>query len=101
MTTESVVEMLQRPRDMRNINRNIIIVYLLRSVNLPPLGDDMNLYDNIKEIADRKGLSIREVERRASLGNSTVRKWNDISPSVENLIKVAKVLKVKPNRLLK
>lgn len=101
MTTESVVEMLQRPRDMRNINRNLIIVYLLRSVNLPPLGDDMNLYDNIKEIADRKGLSIREVERRASLGNSTVRKWNDISPSVENLIKVAKALKVKPNRLLK
>lgn len=61
----------------------------------------MNIYNNVKKIADRKGFSIRKLEREAGIGNGTIRRWGDVSPSVENLIKVANVLGVYPERLLK
>ena len=61
----------------------------------------MNLYNNVKKIADRKGFSIREVERMAKIGNGSIRRWETQSPSVNNLMKVAKALGVDPERLLK
>ena len=59
------------------------------------------IIENIRRLADAKGLSIRAVERKAGLSNGTIGKWDEHSPSVENLAAVASVLKVTVNRLLK
>ena len=59
------------------------------------------IIDNIQRIADEKGLSIRSIERKAGLSNGTISKWDDHSPTVDNLTAVASVLKVSVNKLLK
>ena len=61
----------------------------------------MNIYNNVKKIADRKGISIRQLEIKAGVGNGRIRRWETESPTVDNLIKVAKALGVYPERLLK
>lgn len=58
------------------------------------------LYDRIKDICKEKGVSVASVEKDAGLGSGAISKWNVSSPTVENLQAVAKVLKVKVNKLL-
>lgn len=58
------------------------------------------VYDNIKRIADKKGLSIAEIESRANLGNGIIGKWRKSSPTVDKLVAVAKVLDVRVSKLL-
>lgn len=58
------------------------------------------IFDKIKEICNEKGISIASLERSAGLSNGTISKWNDSSPTVENLQAVAKVLKVKIYKLI-
>lgn len=58
------------------------------------------IYDKIKEICKKKGMSISSVEEKAGLGNGTITKWNTSSPTVENLKAVADVLKVRVSKLL-
>ena len=62
---------------------------------------DMTIYENIKEIADRKGLTIKDIETKAGLSNGSIGSWRESSPTVVNLSKVAKVLKVSINRLVR
>lgn len=50
------------------------------------------IYDNIVEHAKEKGVSIREIERVCVLSTGSVCKWNDVSPSVRTLRKVADFL---------
>ena len=52
------------------------------------------LYDKIKSLADERGLTIRQVERAAELGNGTIGGWRTAAPTLENLRKVAVVLQV-------
>lgn len=59
------------------------------------------IYDNIKVICKEQGISISQLEKKAELSNGIVSKWNDSSPTIENLQAVAKVLKVKIERLIK
>ena len=59
------------------------------------------IYDNIKAIADKKGLSIAEIEKRAQIGNGIIGKWKESAPNVDSLVKVAKVLNVSINTLTK
>lgn len=61
----------------------------------------MNIYENIKEIADHKGLTIKEVERRAGLSNGSIGSWRKVSPTIGGLVKVSTVLKVSVNRLIR
>lgn len=58
------------------------------------------LYDKIREICKAKGISIGSLEKQAGLGNGTISKWNNASPTVDNLNAVAKILKVKVDKLL-
>ena len=58
------------------------------------------IYDKIKEICKAQGISVTAVEKEAGLGNGTISKWNDVSPTVDNLKAVARVLKVKVDKLL-
>jgi transcriptional regulator with XRE-family HTH domain len=59
------------------------------------------IYDNIKALADKKGISIAEVEKRAQIGNGIIGKWKESNPNVDSLVKVAKVLNVSINTLVK
>ena len=58
------------------------------------------IYDKIKEICKAQGISVAAVEKGAGLGNGTISKWNEVSPTVDNLKAVARVLKVKVDKLL-
>lgn len=58
------------------------------------------LYDKIKEICKEKGMSVASVEKEAGLSNGVIGKWNKSSPTVENIQAVAKVLKVKVDKLI-
>ena len=61
----------------------------------------MNIYNKVKKIADRKGFSLRQVERNAGIANGSIYRWKTQSPTVDNLLKVAKALGVYPERLLR
>ena len=59
------------------------------------------IYDNIREVAKEKKVSIRSLEDCAGLGTGSVCKWNVVSPSVNSLMKVATLLEVPLDALLK
>ena len=58
------------------------------------------LYDKIKEICKKNGVSVSAVEKEAGLSNGTIRKWNESSPTVDSLKAVANVLKIKVEKLI-
>lgn len=59
------------------------------------------LYENVKEAAAKKGLSITRLEEEANLSKGTISKWKTVSPTINSLQAVAKVLKVSVGTLLK
>lgn len=59
------------------------------------------VYKNIKEICEKKGLAITEVERKAHIARGSICKWKESSPTAKNLKAVADVLNVKVDKLLK
>lgn len=59
------------------------------------------IYRRIQKLCKRKGISIRELERKAGLSNATVKKWSSCSPTVDKLQSVAAVLEVTVDELLK
>ena len=52
------------------------------------------LYDNIKILCDKNNISIPQLERELNFGAGTIYKWQIVSPSVDNLQKVADYFKV-------
>lgn len=61
------------------------------------------IYENIKEVCDKKNISISALEKRAGIGNGTIGKWKESKsgPTVETLLKIADVLGVSIGRLVK
>lgn len=55
----------------------------------------MQIYEKIKEIAKEKKITIDAIEKEANLGRGSLSKWNTVSPSVSNLMKVANILNVR------
>lgn len=47
------------------------------------------MLEKIKELCAKKQVSISELERACSIGNGTIARWGESSPSVSNLKKVA------------
>lgn len=58
------------------------------------------IFENIKRLADAKGMSIRAIENQVGLANGTIGKWRESEPSVINLNKVAQVLEVTIDELI-
>ena len=48
------------------------------------------IYEKIKHLAAEEGISIAALEKKLNIGNGTIRKWNEASPTFENAFKVAK-----------
>lgn len=58
------------------------------------------IYQNIKSIADSKGISIRKIEQDVGIVLGSIYHWNDVNPSVDKVAKVAKYLGVTVEELL-
>lgn len=58
------------------------------------------IYEKIKEICERKGVSIAYVEKEAGLKNGAISKWSKSTPLATNLCSVARVLGVNIEVLL-
>lgn len=52
----------------------------------------MGLVKSIKKRADRAEMTIDQIEREAGLAERTIRRWDDHSPSIDKVFRVAKVL---------
>lgn len=59
------------------------------------------IYQNIKEIADSKGISIRKIEMDTGIVLGSIYHWNDVKPSVDKVAKVAKYLGTTVEQLIK
>lgn len=60
----------------------------------------MTLFDNLKVIAKKHGMSLLQINEKAGLGKNAIYKWRTQKPSTENLQKVAKVLHTSTDYLL-
>lgn len=59
------------------------------------------IYQNIKAIADSKGISIRKIEQETGLVLSSIYHWDKIKPSVDKVAKVANYLGTTVEELIK
>lgn len=59
------------------------------------------IYRNVKDIAEKRNMTIRELEIKAGLANGTIGKWQDSIPKISSVEAVARILKVTVDRLLK
>lgn len=59
------------------------------------------LYDNVKRICEKKGISIGKVEKDLQLSNGSICKWNDNEPGIRKVQKVAEYLGVSIEELLR
>lgn len=60
----------------------------------------MTPFDRLKELADKQGLSINDVEAKIGLGKNTLYSWKRKVPSGTNLTKVADFFDVSTDYLL-
>lgn len=58
------------------------------------------LYETIKAICDKQGISIMECEKRAGLGNGVIGAWRTASPRISSVQAVADALDVPITDLL-
>lgn len=62
---------------------------------------DSILYTRIKELCVKKGITIAELERTLGFGNSSIKKWKNISsPSIDKIVKIAGYFDVSIDYLL-
>lgn len=59
------------------------------------------IVENIKALCKREGVTIKAVEEICNLGNGTIRRWDDSSPSVDKLARVARFFRVTIDELIK
>lgn len=60
-----------------------------------------NIYDNVAEIAKKKGIPLYKLEKEAGLAQGAISKWKTTNPRVDSLLSVAQVLSVSIGRLTK
>ena len=58
------------------------------------------IYENVKKIAEEKGISISALEKKAGLGNGVISGWKTSSPTVANLKAVSVILGTTVDKLL-
>lgn len=59
------------------------------------------MVDNIKRLCRERKLKLSELERKADLPRSSVYKWDDHTPTITKVIKVADILGVTVDELIK
>ena len=73
-----------------------IIEYFLIKVNITMrifslivTGGEMVLFDNIKELCEKKGVSVWKLEKDLGFSNRSISKWNETDPGIRKVQKVA------------
>ena len=61
---------------------------------------DSVLYQRIVELCNERGISIYKLESDLGMGNSSIRKWRQASPSMDKVLKVATSFDVSVDYLL-
>ena len=59
------------------------------------------LYDNVKKLCEKKGVSILSLEKALGFPRSSICKWNENEPGIRKVQKVADYLGVSIEELLK
>lgn len=59
------------------------------------------IYENIAKFCAAKEVTVASVEAKADLGRGTIGKWRTSNPTIDNLRKVASVLGVTIDDLIK
>ena len=62
--------------------------------------NSMNVYSRIFDTAKKQGMSIKELARKAQIGENSIYRWKTIKPSIQSLTKVAQQLHVSTDYLL-
>lgn len=52
----------------------------------------MSIYERVKQLCEMKGITIAELERKADLGNGSVRRWDKSIPSADKLQRTSIIL---------
>lgn len=61
----------------------------------------MLVIENVKYYAEKRGLTIQELEAKAKVGNGTIGKWSEKNrPTLKTIEKLAVALNVSPKTLL-
>lgn len=60
----------------------------------------MNTFQKIRNLANKEGLSIAELERKLNLSNGSISRWKNAAPSSKGLIAVADHFDVSVDYLL-
>lgn len=60
----------------------------------------MTVFDRVKELADRKGMSISQVEEKVGMGQNAIYKWKNRRAATDKLILVADLFDVSVDYLL-
>lgn len=60
----------------------------------------MSICERIKSLCDVRGITIYRIEKDCNLGNGSIMKWENSSPKVENVVKVADYFDVSVDYLL-
>lgn len=58
------------------------------------------LYDTIKQICAKKGISVGSIEKALQFSNGSICKWNESEPGIRKVQKVADYLGVPIKKLL-
>ena len=48
------------------------------------------IFNNIKKLCEKRGISISQLEKEAGLGNGTISGWKESMPRIDSLQAVAK-----------
>ncbi len=60
----------------------------------------MDLYDRVRALCDKRGVSFRKVEREVGIGHGSINRWHNQMPKASTLQKVADYFGVTPAYLL-
>lgn len=60
----------------------------------------MNVYTRVCELAKEKNISIKELAKKAHIGENSIYRWKNMRPSTQSLTKVANILEVSTDYLL-
>lgn len=59
-----------------------------------------NIFNRVKQLAKENNISLKDINEKAGLGTGSIYSWKSSTPSIDSLIKVAKVLKTSLDDLL-
>lgn len=69
-------------------------------VNIRKADMTMNPYEKIQDLSKKRGISVRELEKRLGFSNGYFSKWKKVSPNSDGLTKVADYFGVSVDYLL-